>query len=42
MLLATFRGSTDTRSDVAKICAADKNGARMAGLSITVALSEDL
>src|SRR4051812_27057773 len=32
MVFATFSGSTDTRSDVAKICAADKNGARIAGL----------
>ena len=26
-------GSTDTRSDVARICAADKNGARIAGFA---------
>src|SRR6266516_5687611 len=33
MVLATFSGSTDTtRSDVARISAADKNGARIAGL----------
>ena len=32
MFLATLSGSTDTRSDVARICAADKNGARIAGL----------
>ena len=30
--LATFSGTTDTRSDVARICAADKNGARIAVL----------
>ena len=29
---ASFSGSTDTRSDVARISAADKNGARIAGL----------
>jgi len=34
MVLATFSGSTDTKSDVARICAADKNGARMAGLDV--------
>src|SRR2546423_3268924 len=32
MFLATFSGTTDTRSDVARICAADKNGARIAVL----------
>jgi hypothetical protein len=31
MFLATLSGSTDTRSEVARICAADKNGARIAG-----------
>src|ERR1700680_3628124 len=30
MFLATFSGSTDTRSEVARICAADRNGARIA------------
>jgi hypothetical protein len=29
MLLAAFSGSTDTRSDVARIGAADRNGARI-------------
>src|SRR2546430_3802117 len=31
MPLATLSGSTATRSDVARICADDKNGARIAG-----------
>src|SRR5260370_37041540 len=34
MVFATFSGSTDTRSDVARICTADKNGARIAGLEV--------
>src|SRR5438309_11622459 len=34
MMLATLSGSTDTRSDVARSCAADKNGARIAGFGV--------
>jgi len=39
MLLATLSGSTDTRSDVARIDAADKNGARIAALGPSFDLS---
>jgi divalent metal cation (Fe/Co/Zn/Cd) transporter len=39
MLLATLSGSTDTRSDVTRIGAADKNGARIAALRLSFDLS---
>jgi hypothetical protein len=42
MFLATLSGSTDIRSDVAKICAADKNGARIAGFKAVFDLPEPL
>src|SRR6266403_3924172 len=33
MFLATLSGRTATRSDVARICAADRNGARITGFA---------
>src|SRR5258708_35076265 len=42
MFLATLSGRTDTRSDVARICAADKNGARIGGLGADFDLASTL